>query len=118
MKTFCIILVIFVLMIGLILYNALYINRLSFALSERLDAMPDVGDAACVPRARELLDFWNSHTKLVGLSVCYPTLDRLTEQAVTLLACAECNDLYGFRAALALLYDSVGDLRRLENPFS
>ena len=34
--------------------------------------------------------------------------------AAVLSACAACGDLFGYRSALALLQDAIGDVRRLE----
>lgn len=116
MKVFYVILAVFLLMVGLILCNALYINRLSFDLTERLDALPAVGEAGCEDMAHELLCFWSSKTSLVGISVGYPAVDRISEQAAVLHAAAACGDVYGYRAAVALLRDAIEDLRRLERP--
>lgn len=104
-------------MLLLILGNALYINRMGFALTERLDRLPDIGTPGCAEGVRDLTDFWQERVGFVLLSVSYPIADRITEQAATLLACAECGDVYGYRTALAMLYDAVEDMQRLERVF-
>jgi hypothetical protein len=54
----------------------------------------------------------------VGISVGYPTVDCVSEQAAVLCASAEGGDEYGFQIALTLLRDAVEDIRRLERlPF-
>ncbi|MBQ9760295.1 MAG: hypothetical protein IJW16_02980 [Clostridia bacterium] len=114
MRSFFLTLVLFVLMIAAILCNALYIKRIATELTARLDTLPDARDAGCAEAARELSAFWEDAAPLVGLSVSYPIVDYMSEQAALLVTSAECGDLYGFRAARALLYDTVKDMKRLE----
>lgn len=94
--------------------NYIYINEVSDTLSAKIEALPDVNDPACAEAAAEIADYWEQRVDYAGLSVSFVITDRVSEQAATLVACAECGDLYGFRTALALLRDAVGDLRRLE----
>lgn len=94
--------------------NYHYINSVANELDARLDALPDISSPDCNSEARALLSYWEEQMDFVGLSVSYPVVDRLNEQAVALLAATECGDLYGYRSALALLRDAVGDMRRLE----
>lgn len=114
MKAFFVSIVLLILLLGAITCNYCYINRTADRLEAALDAIPDVGNAGCAEAARGFLADWEESVDLIGLSVSYPIVDRVSEQAVTLVACAECGDLYGFRTALALLRDAVGDMRRLE----
>ena len=94
--------------------NCTYIHRVSNELYTRLDGIPSVYDPACSAACEELQIFWDQEVDLVSLSVGYSTVDRVSEQIVTLASCAGCRDLYGFQTALALLRDAVGDMRRLE----
>ena len=114
MKAFRLTLLLFLLMLCTVLFNALYINRISSDLTNRLDALPDVDDERCLEEALHFCELWEKKSKSVSLSVGYPVVDRITEQAALLAACAECGDLYGYRSAIALLYDAVEDLQRLE----
>lgn len=94
--------------------NSAYINRTADELCEMLDALPDVEDPTCAESAAELRDHWEEIVDTVNLSVGYNVVDRVSEQAATLAACAACGDFYGYHTALALLRDAVGDMRRLE----
>ena len=114
MKVFWLSIVLLFLLLGAIVCNYCFINRVADRLEGALDAMPDVGSADCVEATRAFLSEWEDSVDVIGLSVSYPIVDRVSEQAITLVACAECGDLYGFRTALALLRDAVGDMRRLE----
>lgn len=118
MKVFFVTLVIFLLTVATVLCNALYINRMSFALTERLDALPDIGEEGCAEAVRTLVNDWEQRRALAELSAGLSTVERISEQATALLVCAECGDRYGFCLARAMLRDAAEDLRRSESlPF-
>jgi len=94
--------------------NYIYINEVSDEILARLDAMPDVTDPNCFSATLELHRSLEREIDLISLSVGYSIVDRLCEESVTLCACAKSGDRYGFTTALALLYDAVDDMRRLE----
>ena len=114
MRSFIISLVLAVILLVCIVLNNFYINRLADQMLEQLDALPCIDDPACISQAQTLLANWDEQVEYVRLSVGYTVVDRVCEQATTLLACAECGDFYGFQTALALLRDAIGDMRRLE----
>ena len=114
MKGFVAALILAAVLLGGITGNYIYINRVADRMNERLEKLPDVTNDACVTAVKELLEYWGAHADTVCLSVAFNTVDRVNEQATTLLACAECGDVYGYQTALALLRDSIGDMRRLE----
>ncbi|MBQ2735157.1 MAG: hypothetical protein IJF33_04925 [Clostridia bacterium] len=114
MKAFAVSVVLLVVMLLGIVGNYIYINEVSNAMNARLNELPSIDEAGCVKQAQELLSYWESHADTVGLSVSFPIVDRVSEQAKTLLTCAECGDVYGFQVALSLLRDAVGDMCRLE----
>ena len=114
MRVFWVSLILAGLMLAGIGINYIYINDVSDELYRQLDAMPDAEAPNCIMAANALCEYWEKHVDIVGLSVSYTIVDRLSEQAATLVACAECGDFYGFRTALALTRDAVGDMRRLE----
>ena len=95
--------------------NFWYINRVADRLKEEVDELPDLSAPDCAAEIGELLQYWEKQTDTVCLSVPYNIVDRVSEQAELLLACADCGDRYGFYAAKALLYDAISDMRRLES---
>ena len=115
MRSFIVSILLAAILLGCIMLNNFYINRVADRMLEQLDALPQIDDPACALQARELLAEWDEQVEYVRLSVGYSVVDRVCEQATTLLACAECGDLYGFQTALALLRDAIGDMRRLES---
>ena len=116
MKSFVVTAILLVVLIGALTVNHIYIKEVFGAMNAALDALPDVGEEDCPARAAELQAYWEEQADLVSLSVSYTTVDRICEHAATLVACAECGDLYGYRTALALLRDAVGDMMRFETP--
>ncbi len=114
MRSFGISILLLLVMLGGIGYNYIYINRVADELNTKIDALPEIGAEDCPARAAEIVDYWEEHADTVGLSVGYTVVDRVSEQAATLSACAACKDLFGYQTALALLRDAVGDMRRLE----
>lgn len=115
MKMFAISLTLLAAVLVCVTVNYIYINEVCDTLIEQIDGMPDIKDDTCVEAAKQLGDYWNEQVDYAGLSASYVITDRISEQTETLIACAECGDLFGFRTALALLRDAVGDLRRLES---
>ena len=114
MKVFIFALVLLLVLCLLVVWNSLYINNVETHMRSALEALPDINASDCVARARELLSFWEEHEALVRLSVGFPAVDRVTEQAKLLLSCAEIGDVYGFRSARTLLCDALSDVARLE----
>ena len=114
MKSFVITLLLLGAMLLGILANSLYVNNVVDRMLEMLDQLSDLPHIASAEKARALLDYWNTQLGIVDLSINYLIVDRVTEQALLLVASAEGGDLYGYRAAMTLLRDAVEDLGRLE----
>lgn len=94
--------------------NNCYINEVKETMNEQICALPDPMDADCTDAAGRIRDYWTEQKKYVGLSVEYAVVDRVSEQAASLFACAQCQDLYGYYTARSLLADAVEDMSRLE----
>ena len=114
MKAFAASVILLLLMLLGIAGNHLYINTLGDRLEAKLDAIPNIEETGCAEQIEELLSFWESHVGTVGLSVAFPTVDRVSEQAQTFLVCARQGDVFGFAVARSLLKDAIRDMRRLE----
>ena len=94
--------------------NFIYVKNLANAMIEIADAMPDIGDPMCIQKAEFLYQKWERHSPIIGLTVGFSTVDKLSEHCQTLLSCARVGDTYGYYATLTLIYDSIDDIRRLE----
>lgn len=114
MKSFLASVILFTVMLSGIIFNSIYINNVATEIETRLDALPDIGESGCEEQTASLLRAWEKEVGWVSLSVSFPVFDRISEQIALLHAAAVCGDLYGYRAAIALLYDATDDMRRLE----
>ena len=97
--------------------NFIYVNRLADAMTEITNALPSLDDPLCVEKTDELCQMWEKHAPIVGLTVGFLTVDKLSEHCQTLRSCAEVGDVYGYYSTLTLLRDSIDDVRRLEKVF-
>lgn len=114
MKSVFVSLLLLVLMLGAVVWNGIFVRSVASDLYARLEDLPDWDDENCPAAAREIVELWESRSPWIELSVSYTVADRVSEQAVTLSAAAAAGDAFGFRAALALLRDAIGDMQRLE----
>ena len=114
MKEVIAVLVLLALLVGFVVWNAIYINNVAIRLSNTVEALPDIADPACTDAAKALHDEWKGYAPIVGISVSYSVADRVGEQCAVLAACAECDDEPGYASARALLADMLLDLRRAE----
>ena len=110
MKSLIASLILFSLMIIGVIANAFAVRGLTEELSVKIEAL----DTPDVSSAQSFLDFWLSHAEWVRLSAGFAATDRITEQAMTLLASAEVGDVFSYHTALALLSDAIEDLARHE----
>ena len=94
--------------------NFVYVNRVADEMTALADALPSINHPDCVKKTDELCKKWERNAPLVGLTVGFLTVDKLSEHCETLRSCAAVGDVYGYHAALTLLQDSIDDVRRLE----
>lgn len=114
MKEVVAVLILLAVLIGFVVWNAIYINNVAIRLGDAVEALPDIADPGCPAAAKALHDEWENYAPIVGISVSYSIADRVGEQSAVLAACAECGDAPGYASARALLADSLRDLRRAE----
>ncbi len=114
MKSFAVTLLLLVLLLLGVVANHLYINKVANEMFQQLDALPSMEDPDCLAKVGALVDYWQSQSATVEVSVNFLLVDRVNEQTALLLACASAGDLYGFASARALLRDAVEDILRFE----
>jgi hypothetical protein len=83
-------------------------------MNRQINGLPSFSDPACLDAAEAICRYWEQQADRVGLSVGFPTVDRVNEQTALLQACVACGDFYGFQNAKTLLLDAVGDMHRAE----
>ena len=107
-----------ILLLALMLFGAaanfIYVNRVADEMTDLATALPSPTDSSCVEKADALCKKWEKNAPIVGLTVGFLTVDKLSEHCQTLLSCAKVGDVYGYYSTLSLLKDSIDDVRRLE----
>ncbi len=114
MKSLAATLILLSCLLALSVINYHHVNGAVREMEQRLDALPPVGDPLCPRQSEAICAYWERQARMVELTVSYPFVDRVCEQAALLAACAAVGDAYGFYSAKALLYDALNDLARAE----
>ena len=94
--------------------NLFYVDDAITGMEERLDALPGINDSDCMAQAEELAAYWAKKETVLTISIAYPFIDRICEQASLLVTCVSVGDVYGYHSAKALLSDALEDLSRTE----
>ncbi len=107
--------VVLVVIVALVACNSLYVQRSSDSLLAALNALPESPDPATTPAevagVRHMLE---DRIPILGLSVNYNVLDRITESLIALEAHAVLGDIRQYAAVRAVLEDMLDDLSRAE----
>ncbi len=114
MRSFITTIVLLVLMFSAAGVNFIYVNHVADTMEKMTENLPSITEPSCVEKTTELCEEWEKNAPFVGLTVGFLTVDKLTEQTLTLLSCAESGDVYGYHTALAILKDAIDDMHRLE----
>ena len=114
MKSLIATLVLFSLTLGGIILNAVYVNAVADDLEQQIAALPDACAADCVAAVSSLRADWERRAAGIEFASGFATTDRIGEYLSSLLACAECGDLFGYHSARALLLNAISDMRRPE----
>ena len=107
--------VLFILMLGGIAANTVYVNRVADDLEQAVLALPDARETDCVSAVSALQESWDRRVDFIEFASGFSTVDRISEYVSTLLVCALIGDVYGYYSARTLLLDAVSDMRRPEN---
>lgn len=114
MKTFYAVLLVFVLILGGILLNAIEIQSIASETEQRIKALSEYPSEESALEIAKLQAAWKERTNLLGLSVSYSVIDRVSEQMQLLAAACSFGDVYGYVETRVLLLDAIEDFRRLE----
>ena len=102
------------LMIVAAIANFIFVNHIADEMVNLADSLPHINDPLCAEKTTALSEKWEKNAPIVGLTVGFLTVDKLSEHCETLHSCAEVGDVYGYYSTLTLLKDSIDDVRRLE----
>lgn len=112
MKVFVASLILFVLLLGVIWWNYIFINSTADEMNRKVTALPSCAEAEEAVDA--LADYWEKRSAIAGLSVSYEVLYEVEENLSDLRSAATQNEEFEFEAARARVIVSIRQLRRLE----
>ncbi len=113
MKAWIVSVCLFLLLIGAIVINAIYVNRVAAHIVDTASTLclenPDVQ-----ARIVSLESYWNRHRPYVALSIGYRELDHLCEILISLRASYDTQNTSDFELYRQLTIDAATELARLE----
>ena len=113
MKAWIASLCLFLLLIGVIIANAIYVHRVTDHLREATEAL--VFDEASTADALDALwEYWNRHRALIALSIGFRELDHVCETMISLRASYDTRSASDFEQYRRLLADAADEISRLE----
>lgn len=114
MKAFAAISIIFAAMIGCIVFNYFYINRVSDELTVMAYDIPSVSEDGCYAAVSQLDEYWQEHQDHVGLSVSFVELNRVSDAITSMKSYAASGEDADFECTRELLLNAIREMRRLE----
>ena len=114
MKAFVIICVIFAVMLGCIVFNYFYINKISNELYVLASGISGVEEDGCYAGVSQLDQYWQQHHDRVGLSVSFVELNRVSDAITSMKSYAAAGEEADFECARELLLNAIHEMRRLE----
>ena len=107
--------VILVLVLIGVIFNALYIQNTTTVLLHSVDNLPPVPSPVTTPfQIAAIQAMLRNHAPVLGITVPYSAIDRVSEALINLEACARVQDCLQYTETLALLRDLVKELSRTE----
>lgn len=106
--------VLLVVLLGLVIGNACYLENTAAHIADMVSALPE-SPQDDTPRAVEkILTYAQKHKPYLGLSVHFSAIDRMLELCQSLLIYTEIGDVINYQVTKATLADAVEDMGRLE----
>ena len=107
--------VILLLVIGGVIFNAVYIRNTTNELLTAVSSLPSIPDPARTPSEIAVIrDKLERHAPILGITITYATIDRVSEALINLASYARTDDRLQYAATLALLHDLIEELARTE----
>ena len=114
MKYFIIALACLVAVVGIIIFNGIYINGVSQKLLSYIDQAEQIDVSQSSDITKTIYNFWNKEFGKVSLSVRYSEIDRVDDHVAMLMAASESCDTDEYKKALELLRGAAEEIARLE----
>ena len=114
MKYFIIAIVCLIAVIGIIIFNCIYINGVSQKLLSYIEQAEQIDVSQSSDITKTIYDFWDKEFGKVSLSVRYSEIDRVDDHVAMLVAASKSLDDEGYKKALELLRGAAEEIARLE----
>lgn len=104
-----------VLILVCVILNGVYVRNTAEALLTAVEALPSIPDPANTASAiREIEKLLEKHALILGITIPYSIIDRVSEGLIHLEACVLAGDDQQYAETLALLRDLICELSRSE----
>ena len=114
MKSFWIMLCVFVLMLGGIAVNCVFIDRTADKMERAIAALPEVSEAGKTGALSELEAFWQKRRTAVSISISFNDIRAIDNHLAQMRAAAEVGEDSDYETARQLALSAVAHMRRLE----
>ena len=111
MKSFVVASILFILLVGVIIGNAIYVHHVSKEIILQLEELSFESTADEVESPGR---YWDRHRAFVSLSLGYRELDHLTESLISMEAAHKSLDAPSFERFRQICHDAARELTRLE----
>lgn len=115
MKIFIFSLILFALLICSLVFNYIYVNRVTDRLCSLILALPSVDSPDCSARVDELYESWQSAKRVLGISLGVNETDAIEDLLVSLKIYADTNSAVYFENTCALLVNRFRTIATFES---
>ena len=112
MKTFYVTLAVFATMLGIIIWNACYVDRTAEELNALLDALPPCEQSA--QSTETLRAYWDKHRDIIALSTSFDDVIALDNCIIEMQTAAQEGEGGEYEKNKALAYAAIARIRRIE----
>ena len=113
MKEFWITLILFIIILGGVIANSIYVSAVSQSLEDFAEEMNYERDSEAL--LDELQGFWSKHKKFIALSVDTPQIDSVEKIIMSLRLAHERRENFEFEKYRLHLFEASREIARLEN---
>ena len=114
MRAFLVSLLLFSVMLGAIVANFSYINKLTDHLMQKIDLLSFSEPEKTQGLLTEIRERFDKERKIILLSISYTTVNKISDAIDSTIAYLDARDESGFENAKAILKNAMRDLSRLD----
>lgn len=115
MKSSWFALILFLLLLGFIIFNFIFVNRRSDELVKAAEALPAIGEPECAEAAAELASFWESSSVYISFSCGVSEIEHITDLCDSLCVYAESGNACEFERIRRMLVNAFIGISAFES---